>query len=75
MEIAAQPEDLINISFQKGFELKSVSVYNDLGQLVIKYKNLPENCCAFNLDYLVKGLYNISIETKNEIINKHLQIN
>jgi photosystem II stability/assembly factor-like uncharacterized protein len=64
-----------NLTYNKEIKVKSISIFNPLGQIMLYYSDFSENCCELHLEQFNKGLYNIVIETESGKINKHLLIN
>ncbi|WP_309640864.1 S8 family serine peptidase [Flavobacterium sp.] len=55
--------DNITISFPSGFDSADVSIYNTLGQLVLK-QNVSNQNATFNLNEINSGMYLYTIQTK-----------
>ncbi len=60
------------IKAEPNIEIKTISVYNALGKLVLEKNSLTPECCQFNLNHFSKGLYNIVIDVDGRIVNERL---
>lgn len=62
----------VKITTPPNVPIKTIYVYNVLGELVLVKNNTSTDCCELNLHNFSKGLYNVSVVTDTKIINQRL---
>jgi endonuclease I len=55
----------INIEIENGINLKSVFIYNLIGEKVLDYHDINTSFYSFNVNHLPKGVYFIQVDSEN----------
>ncbi len=63
---------LVYIKTQPNVKIKSITIYNALGKMVLAKNNIAPDCCELNLSHFSKGLYNVAIDVDGKIVNERL---
>ena len=58
------------IKAEPNSKIKTISVYNALGKLVLEKNSLTPECCQFNLSHFSKGLYFMVLKTDQGLITE-----
>ena len=64
----------INVELENGNSLKSIVIYNLIGEKVLEYNEVSSSFFTFNVEYLPKGVYFIQVDCLNNTYVKKIML-
>ncbi len=62
----------VYIKTNPNIQITAITIYSDLGKVVLSKNDFGPDCCEFNLGQFSKGLYNIVLEVGGKILKERL---